>query len=76
MDNTCSTCANHDSKGCRAMLLSPKELFCWADKETQIKREMDIISYTTKSSINEPNRDYSPIINKAKANVRRLQGGA
>lgn len=76
MDKICLTCVNHSSTGCRAMLYAPDELFCWADAETQIKRETDIINYNIKYSRDNSGEGYRLTIRRAGANIRKLQGGA
>ena len=72
-NKSCSTCVNKGSVGCRVMLFTPKELFCWADKETQIKREMDILNYANLLSIKNPKDNLSNVINTAKLHIRKLQ---
>lgn len=43
---TCDNCFNKTSTGCGIMASPPDELFCWATKEMQLKRERDCLKYT------------------------------
>ena len=72
MNKTCATCANHGLKGCRIMLSKPRELFCYADIETQLIREQDIVAYAKMYGEKDPHTHVATTIRQAKLNIARL----
>lgn len=69
MNAVCATCANYGNKGCRIMLSRPKELFCYADIDTQLKREKDILAYAILYNVEQAT---TSVRRQARANIKRL----